>query len=76
MSNTACFRAYWFCIDPSKTHFLRFIFEGYDNEFQMTTVDQDLGLVRVLAMKGSEGILLKILLEYQDTIGPKPCYPT
>ncbi|OCC14452.1 hypothetical protein DBT_2181 [Dissulfuribacter thermophilus] len=42
----------------------------------MTTVDQDLGLVRVLAMKGSEGILLKILLEYQDTIGPKPCYPT
>ncbi len=65
------FMSFWFCIDPAKTHFLRFIFEGYDNEFQMTTIDRENAVLRVRATRGSEGALIRLLLDLQDKIGLK-----
>ena len=62
MEQHTTFRAYWLTIDPKKTHLLRFILEGYDNEFQMTTIDEDTPVIRILSMTGSEGRLIKVLL--------------
>ncbi len=63
------FISFWFSIDPSKTHFLRFIFEGYDNEFQMTTLDKENAILRVRAMRGSQGALVRLLLDLKEAIG-------
>lgn len=68
-SNISFFRAFWFTLDPAQTHFLRFIPEGYDNEFQLTTLSKEKALVRVLVMKGSEGAFLRLLLGLKDRIG-------
>ena len=63
------FSSFWFVMDPAQVHFLRFILEGYDNEFQMTTVVKGGAVVRILASKGAETTLIRILMEMKDKIG-------
>ncbi len=55
-------------IDPSSVYFLRFILEGYDNLFLLTTVDKSTGLVEVRAVKKSTGDLLRILESLKHTV--------
>jgi hypothetical protein len=56
-------------IDPSSVCFFRFILEGYDNMFMLSTVDQRAGLVDVRAAKGSLKDLLLILRSLKSIIG-------
>ncbi|RPI52133.1 MAG: DUF4911 domain-containing protein [Deltaproteobacteria bacterium] len=56
-------------IDPSSVYFFRFILEGYDNMFLLSTVDQRIGLVEVRAAKGSVYDLLLILRSLKFIIG-------
>ena len=56
-------------IDPSSVYFFRFILEGYDNMFVLSTVDQRAGLVEVRAVKGSLKDLLLILRSLKSIIG-------
>ena len=56
-------------IDPSLVYFFRFILEGYDNMFVLSTVDQRAGLVEVHAVKGSVKDLLLILRSLKSIIG-------
>ena len=56
-------------IDPSSVYFFRFILEGYDNMFMLSTVDQRIGLVEVRAVKGSAYDLLLILRSLKSIIG-------
>ena len=56
-------------IDPSSVYFFRFILEGYDNMFMLSTVDQSIGLVEVRAVKGSAYDLLLILRSLKSIIG-------
>ena len=56
-------------IDPSSVYFFRFILEGYDNMFVLSTVDQRAGLVEVRAVKGSVKDLLLILRPLKSIIG-------
>jgi hypothetical protein len=56
-------------IDPSSVYFFRFILEGYDNLFVLSTVDQREGLVEVRAVKGSVKDLLLILRSLKSIIG-------
>ena len=56
-------------IDPSSVYFFRFILEGYDNMFMLSTVDQHIGLVEVRAVKGSVYDLLLILRSLKSIIG-------
>ena len=56
-------------IDPSSVYFFRFILEGYDNMFMLSTVDQRAGLVDVRAAKGSLKDLLLILRSLKSIIG-------
>ena len=56
-------------IDPSSVYFFRFILEGYDNMFMLSTVDQRIGLVEVRAVKGSVYDLLLILRSLKSIIG-------
>ena len=56
-------------IDPSSVFFFRFILEGYDNMFVLSTVDPRAGLVEVRAVKGSVKDLLLILKSLKSIIG-------
>lgn len=56
-------------IDPSLVYFFRFILEGYDNLFVLSTVDQRAGLIEVRAVKGSAKDLLLILRSLESIIG-------
>ncbi len=56
-------------IDPSSVYFFRFILEGYDNMFVLSTVDPRAGLVEVRAVKGSVKDLLLILKSLKSIIG-------
>ena len=56
-------------IDPSSVYFFRFILEGYDNMFVLSTVDPRAGLVEVRAVTGSVKDLLLILKSLKSIIG-------
>ncbi|MCD6200020.1 MAG: DUF4911 domain-containing protein [Deltaproteobacteria bacterium] len=56
-------------IDPSSVYFFRFILEGYDNMFVLSTVDPRAGLVEVRAVKSSVKDLLLILKSFKSIIG-------
>ncbi len=58
-----------FQIPPSGVYFLKFLLEGYDNLFFLSTVNKDTGTVRLLAAKGAEKDLRLIIQEYGMTIG-------
>ncbi len=56
-------------INPRFVYLLRFILEGYDNLFVLTTVDRSQGLVEVLAARGAEEDLCSLLEEMAEEIG-------
>ncbi|OPL12173.1 MAG: hypothetical protein AVO38_03855 [delta proteobacterium ML8_D] len=56
-------------IDPSSVYFFRFILEGYDNMYLLSTVDPDEGLVEVRAVKGSIKDLFLVLKSLKTAIG-------
>ncbi len=58
-----------FRIDPSMVYFLRFILEGYDNLFVLSTIDSTEGLVEIHYAKGAEDDLHSVLEEAGNFIG-------
>ena len=60
---------FFFRIDPSKVYFLRFILEGYDNLFVLSTIDRQDGLVEVHYVESAMDDLCTILTEIGDFIG-------
>ena len=56
-------------IDPKAVYFLRFVLEGYDNLFVLSTVDRHIGLVEVHTTEGSIEDLLLILESLESEIG-------
>lgn len=59
-------------VDPSKVYLLKFILEGYDNLFVLSTVDRARGLVEIAYEKSSVHDLCSILIEIMDDIGLMP----
>ena len=49
-------------IDPKKVYLLRFILEGYDNLFVLSTLDKEKGLVKI-DYCGTEGPVLQAILK-------------
>ena len=58
-------------ITPSMVYFLRFILEGYDNMFVLTTVDKEKGLVEIQYCESVRQQLERILDEIGGEIGLK-----
>ena len=58
-------------ITPSMVYFLRFILEGYDNMFVLTTVDKTKGLVEIQYCQSVRQQLERILDEIGGEIGLK-----
>ena len=58
-------------ITPSMVYFLRFILEGYDNMFVLTTVDKDRGLVEIQYCQSVRLQLERIIDEIGGEIGLK-----
>ena len=58
-------------ITPSMVYFLRFILEGYDNMFVLTTVDKEKGLVEIQYCESARQQLERILEEIGGEIGLK-----
>ncbi len=58
-------------IAPSMVYFLRFILEGYDNMFVLTTVDKAKGLVEIQYCQSVRQQLERILDEIGGEIGLK-----
>ncbi len=58
-------------IKPSMVFLLRFILEGYDNMFVLTTLDKKAGLVEIQYCQCMEKELATILKEIGDEIGIK-----
>ncbi len=56
-------------IDPSAVHFLKFVLEGYDNLFLLTTLDRKTGLVLIRHAEGALADLLRILESLGERIG-------
>ncbi len=55
-------------IDPARVYFLKFILEGYDNLYAVTTLDRANGTVLVRAAEGSGEELRRILDALRDQI--------
>ncbi len=62
-------------IRPSMVFLLRFILEGYDNMFVLTTLDKEAGLVEIQYCQCMEKELRIILGEIGDEIGIKNVNP-
>lgn len=62
-------RRFVFRMEPSRVYFLRFILEGYDNLFVLSTIDRKEGLVEIHYVKSAEDDLRSILEEIGDFIG-------
>lgn len=56
-------------MDPSSVYFLKFILEGYDHLFLMSTVDPALGIVTIRYAEGSRPDLCRILDSLAERIG-------
>jgi len=56
-------------IDPSSVYFLKFILEGYDNLFFMSTLDPDRGVVSIRYAEGSRADLELLLGSMGERIG-------
>ena len=61
-------------ITPSMVYFLRFILEGYDNMFVLTTVDKAKGLVEIQYCQCAFDELQQILQEIGEEIGIRKVY--
>ena len=62
-------RTRYFRMDPSRVYFLKFILEGYDNLFVLSTIDRKEALVEIQYVAGLEDELGSILEEIGDFIG-------
>ncbi len=60
-------------ICPSKVYLLRFILEGYDNMFVLTTLDKHHGIVEVQYCESIFPQLRRILDEIGEEIGLENC---
>ncbi len=56
-------------IDPSMVYFLRFILEGYDNLFVLSTIDSKKGLVEIIYVENALNDLQALLDETGNFIG-------
>jgi hypothetical protein len=59
-------------IDPSSVYLLRFLLEGYDNLFLMSTVDHIAGIVEIRVAEGAMEDLRRILGSITGTLGLDP----
>ncbi len=66
----------WLCLDesilrinPGSIYLLRFILEGYDNLFIMTTLDKETGLVCIKMASETKDTLHLILSQIEKQIG-------
>lgn len=57
-------------IEPSSVYFLRFILEGYDNMYMLSTLDQPEGFVRIIAAEGAWDDLFRIIRSLERKIKP------
>ena len=57
-------------IEPSSVYFLRFILEGYDNMYMLSTLDQPEGVVRIIAAEGAWDDLFRIIRSLEVKIRP------
>lgn len=57
-------------IEPSSVYFLRFILEGYDNMYMLSTLDQSKGLVRIISAYGAHDDLMEIVKSLGEKIKP------
>ncbi|MGB9712214.1 MAG: DUF4911 domain-containing protein [Dissulfurimicrobium sp.] len=57
-------------IEPSMVYLLRFILEGYDNSFMVSTVDKAAGVVRIIAIEGAKEDLFEILMSLSWRLRP------
>ncbi len=57
-------------IEPKSVFFLRFILEAYDNEFILTTLDTEAGIVEIKAVPESIDDLKQILNEVASFVNP------
>ncbi len=55
-------------IDPGQVFFLKFILEGYDNLFMLSTLDREKGLVRIAFPPSEEEDLHDILKSLKDKL--------
>jgi len=62
-------RRFLFRMNPSRVYFLRFVLEGYDNLFVLSTIDRKEGLVEIQYVKSAEDDLCSVLTEIGPFIG-------
>jgi len=55
-------------IDPGQVFFLKFILEGYDNLFILSTIDREKGVVRIAFPASEKKLLNNILNTLKDKI--------
>ncbi len=58
-----------FQIPPSGVYLLKFLLEGYDNMFFLSTLNRDTGTVRVLAARGARRDLGLIIRDFSLSMG-------
>ena len=56
-------------IDPQKVYLLRFVLEGHDNLFVLSTLDKEMGIVNIDYCQGEGRLLAEILGEIGQEIG-------
>lgn len=62
----------YFLLDRHRIHTLRFILEAYEGIAVLTTVDQNLGLVKVNVAPGCEDEVRTILCSEAESLGLRP----
>jgi len=60
----------FFHIHPEKIGWLRFILEGYDNQWLLSTVDRRQGLIRIMGHRSSMQDLFKLLTALAPRLTP------
>ena len=61
-----------FRLERSEIAFVKFIFEAYDGIASLTTLDRQMGIVRLTIAPGCEWLALKIIEDLQRTIRIEP----
>jgi hypothetical protein len=64
-----------FRLDRSEIAFVKFIFEAYDGVANLTTLDRQMGIVRLNIAPGCDELALKIIEDLQKTIRIEPWRP-
>ncbi len=58
-------------MDPGQVYFLKFVLEGYDNLFMLSTLDKEQGVMILQSADGTQDELARILISLKDRIGLK-----